>query len=158
MIYSYDVKVLRALKAAQYSDQFYVYVDTSSGEFYHLKSTKQKDVDSVLNRSSVSKVRNKKGFLSSSLSNLVEEKCLQKPTMGDIYQVTYHGWQLPSAIRSERIKLVLTHVAFPSLVALITTILTLLFSSWVSNVVSINQNADGRTEQTTDYTDQQLKN
>ena len=156
MIYSYDVKVLKALKAAQYSEQFYVYVNTESGECYHLKSTSHEDIDSVLGRQSVSIVKNKKGFLSSSLSNLQKEGCVVKPMMGDIYQVTYNGWQLQAAIRSERRKLILTHVAFPSLVALITTILTLLISSWVGNVIHVDQNANSGTGQTAEYADQQL--
>lgn len=132
MIYPYDVKVLKALKTAQYSEQFYVYIDTVSGNFYHLKSLNREDVDSVLNYSSVTRVKNKKGFLSSSLSNLIEEKCVKKPAMGSMYQVTYDGWQLPAARRSERMKLILTHVAFPAFVALFTTVLTLVINSWLS--------------------------
>ena len=156
MIYPYDVKVLKALKAAQYSEQFYVYVDAESGECYHLKSKSYEEINSVSNNPSVSKIKNKKGFLSSSLSNLVEEKCLNKPLTGNIYQVTYIGWLLPSVRRAERRKLILTHVAFPSLVALITTILTLLVSSWLNNAIKINSQPDSSPSQATEYSDQQL--
>ena len=135
MIYPYDVKVLRALKSAQYSEQFYVYVDIVSGECYHLKNASQEDVEAALNNPSVSKIKNKNGFLRSSLSNLKTEGCVKQPAMADIYQVTYNGWQLPSTRRAERRKLILTHIAVPSFVALITTILTLLISSWLSNVI-----------------------
>ena len=137
MIYSYDVKVLRALKAAQYSEQFYVYVDAESGECFHLKSVTREDVDSALRHQSVSKIKNKKGFLSSSLSNLQREQCIEKPAMANIYQVTYNGWQLPSARRAERRKLILTHVVFPALVALVTTVITLLVSSVLSKYFKI---------------------
>lgn len=137
MIYSYDVKVLRALKAAQYSEQFYVYVDSESGECYHLKRASPEDVDYALRHQSVSKIKNKKGFLGSSLSNLQKEQCVKKPAMADIYQVTYNGWQLPSARRAERRKLILTHVAFPAFVALVTTVITLLVNYVLSKYFKI---------------------
>lgn len=156
MIYSYDVKVLRALKAAQYSEQFYVYVNTESGDCYHLNSLSREAVEFALSHQSVSKIKNRKGFLSSSLDNLQKESCIDKPAMGDLYQVTYDGWQLPSAKRAERRKLIVTHVAFPSLVALITTILTLLIGSWLNNIIQVNNYSDGRTSQSAEYANQQL--
>mgnify|MGYP007101912449 CR=1 FL=1 len=137
MIYSYDVKVLRALKAAQYSEQFYVYVDTELGDCYHLNSLTHEAVENASSHQSVSKIKNRKGFLSSSLVNLQKENCIDKPAMGDLYQVTYNGWQLPSARRAERRKLILTHVAFPALVALLTTVITLLVTALLGKYFKI---------------------
>ena len=133
MLYCYDKKVIKALKAAQYTDAAYVYIDPLSMECYHLADISHKDIESVMGYPSVSKIKIPPAFLYSSLKNLEQDGYIRKPLSKDIYQVTYNGWFAASVRRSEILKLIMTHVVFPSAVALVTTILTLLINSWLGN-------------------------
>lgn len=67
--------------------------------------------------------------LVASLNRMVGLGLLKRPAYASIYQVTYDGWNARQIRVRELFRAVVTHVLFPSLVALITTLLTLSLKS-----------------------------
>ncbi|MGI6721093.1 MAG: hypothetical protein ACOX4I_00830 [Anaerovoracaceae bacterium] len=57
------------------------------------------------------------------LNSLIEKGLLRRSPVSGVYQVTHDGWNNYYLRRIEVLKLVVTHVAFPSLVAFVTTVI-----------------------------------
>lgn len=128
MLYSYDVKILSALKKAQQSESDYVFLDLDTSRCWHCSGYYMSDVESAIRHDPDSHFKVRRGSEKPSLDHLIEQGCVAR-TAGSVYQVTHHGWFNRSVRAKEVLKLIVTHVVFPSAVAFITTLITLWISS-----------------------------
>lgn len=127
MIYKTDRKILKAAKEAQQTLDGYFVIDPEKLFVYHSKSYYIEQVNEAKEGNPIRKLRIDSRYYQEAINNLAAEGLIKKYTR-DTYQVTYQGWHNQAVRREERFKLMLTHVAFPSVVALITTLITLLLS------------------------------
>lgn len=116
-------RIIKAGKEAQSDYQCYFYVDPDSLAVYHLPNWDSQTVSKALSQAPHSSLKIKKTALKPSIGFLIDEGLLKKAPGGSSYQVTYRGWHHNSVHAREVSKLLLTHVAFPSFVALLTTVL-----------------------------------
>ena len=107
-----DKKVLKLMKEVQNSEFCYVAIDFRS-------------VQNAFSNTIGETIKYSVASLHASLNYLQDNQFIVKPNSGPVYQVTHIGWYQGFIRRSEVLHMLLTHVAFPSLVAFITTLLTL---------------------------------
>ncbi len=120
-----DRKVLSALKKAQSSESAYVAIDYINGYAYHSTSEDHRSVEAAFSTSYRIKLKRSKSELVFALNYMCNHGLLEHVNSGPVYQVTSEGWRNPHMVRMETLNSIVTHVVFPSLVALITTLLTL---------------------------------
>lgn len=127
-IYKTDRKILRIVKKAQGSLGKYVYIDVFNPCIYHLEGSDIENRNRAFAENPFSKLKFDTDTIHLSIQNLMDADLLNSFSSG-IYQVTYHGWNYRAVRRSEIVNKLVTHILFPSLVAFITTLITLLISS-----------------------------
>lgn len=123
-LYGPDVKLLCRLKRAQ--EDLNAFVLLSEGSVRPCPGFYASDVDRALQSSRKPlRLRIPPAFLDASLSRLLGLGLLEKPSSGPVYRVTYDGWFARRVRVREILRLIVTHVLFPSLVAFLTTLFTL---------------------------------
>lgn len=130
ILYRNDIRMLRVMKRAQSSLNRYVLLH--DGAFYPVATlTHFSAEDAISMPERAVKIPISKPLHPYILNRLIELGLINKPVMADIYQVTYDGWEAHQVRRQEVFHTIVTHFMFPSLVALITTLLTL----WIQKIV-----------------------
>lgn len=128
ILYRTDTRLLCAMKRAQGTLNGYVLltdIDVRYCPGYYIA-----DVNRALEAPQrVSRLKGSPAEVHAALKRLTELGCLAHPTSAPVYQVTYDGWNARAVRRHEVCKAIVTHVVFPSLVALVTTLLTLSLKS-----------------------------
>ena len=124
VLYDPDVKLLCRMKRAQGELEDYVLLSEGSARpcpgFYAA------DVDRALQSSRKPlRLRLSPAFLDASLSRMLSLGLLERPSSAPVYRVTYEGWFAQRVRVREVLRLIVTHVLFPSLVAFLTTLFTL---------------------------------
>lgn len=147
MLYPPDIKLLTRLKTAQCSPTHYVVIDYDhlmafpATGFYHI------DVETAIGSGNGISLNISHAELEVSLAYLLKEGCIEKPSSGPVYHVTHSGWYNRYARRRECLRMFLTHILFPMLVAAVTTIFTLWLSDKIENRYS-NKRPSYSTEDT----------
>lgn len=128
-----DHKLLNACKHAQMREDKYVFVYPTSNKvsLYHLDSFYHEHVDAALNHDPDITIRIPDYTSRPTLNSLVSNGLLNRVASGDIYQVTHLGWYNNRLEFSTWLKLVITNVLFPAIVAFITTVLTLFLNGFI---------------------------
>ncbi len=120
-----DKKLLESMKKAQESECDYVLL-LDDQTLVHCSGFYSTNVNDALR----SPHRFSAGFdsgalLDRSLQYLIDAGLVaHAPASASVYQVTHLGWYNKTIHRTEICNMILTHVAFPSLVALLTTLVT----------------------------------
>lgn len=127
-MYKYDKRVLKHCKSVQKSIDKYVLICTENATLQHCDGPYTTDTDKASLTEPVFKLGIPAIYCEPALKHLIETGCIKRMHAGDVYQVTYTGWFSRELRRSELANKIMTHFLFPSLVAFITTILTLLLS------------------------------
>ena len=89
-------------------------------------------------RNKAYKIRLPQTSIQPTLNHLIKEGYVKRIGLSASYQLTHTGWNVTSAIRHDFLMLVVTHFAFPSLVAFLTTMITNHFTeivSWLSKLL-----------------------
>ena len=124
VLYSTDTKLLCSMKHAQGTLSGYVLVTDS--DVRYCPGCYMADVNRALDSPQNTRaLKLSKAEVRASLDRMVELELLIHPASAPVYQVTYDGWNARQVHIREICKAVVTHVLFPSLVAFITTLLTL---------------------------------
>lgn len=129
ILVSSDLRVLFTLIKAQSSVANYVYVDSENMRAYHMARLEHSCQEEALESNRYLVFNCKPEELEDSLVYLQECGLIARKAFGCIYQVTRIGWRNKAARDREVIDAILTHFAFPSLVALVTTLLTLFIAA-----------------------------
>lgn len=124
-----DLDVLSTLIKAQSSTSSFVYVDFEKLRAYGMNSCNHISQEEAISSNKYSSFRCKPNELIDSLSYLQEYELVSQKIHGSVYQVTRTGWRNKASRDHEIMNAILTHFAFPSLVALVTTLLTLFIAS-----------------------------
>lgn len=125
MLYPPDVKLIQVLKKAQIYPNYYVAINFDTKQAYTIQWPDHTGVENAFKCSEGIPIRLSDADLEVSLTYLMDQGYIKKPSSGPVYQVTRSGWYDRYVRRREIISLIVTHVLFPSIVALITTLLTL---------------------------------
>ncbi len=120
-----DKKVLKLMKEVQNSEFCYVAIDFRNMKMHRSISDTSSSVQNAFSNTIGETIKYSVASLHASLNYLQDNQFIVKPNSGPVYQVTHIGWYQGFIRRSEVLHMLLTHVAFPSLVAFITTLLTL---------------------------------
>lgn len=120
-----ETRILSALKKAQSSLNSYVLVDLDGQKAYCCSECSHTAANAALEKEAGIKIKASSAEIEAALSFFREEGFLKRPAFARIYQVTYDGWRNRSLRRHEILTTVVTHFLFPSLVAFVTTIVTL---------------------------------
>lgn len=126
MLFPPDIRLLKTLKKVQGLPTYYVAINTATKQAYMITGCTLADVTNAFNASEGVPIKLSDAELAISLDYLKDQGCIIKPANAPVYQVTHSGWYNGYVRRKEALSLVLTHVLFPSAVAFITTIITLL--------------------------------
>ena len=126
-IYKTDRKILKAAKKAQIDIRKYFYIDPETLLFYHYDDYGVESMHNDLPAPS-SRAKVNQSIFNEALKNLMKNGLIRHAPGGPCYQVTYPGWNFREELRAENISKLLTHVAFPSVVAFITSLVTILLS------------------------------
>ena len=129
MLYPPDIKLLKTLKKAQSVPNYYVAINTHTMQAYTTTGYYTDDVDTAFKGTDGVPIKLSEADLEVSLQYLLKHEFITKPSSGSVYQVTRSGWYNRYVRRREILSLILTHVLFPSVVAFITTIITLIIST-----------------------------
>lgn len=124
-IYKTDRRILKAAKEAQADPDGWFVIDPETMLIYRSSGYYMKDVRLAKEGTAVSRLKIDPRFFWDAMDNLKSSGLIATPG-GEAFQVTYHGWNYHVVRREEIVSRLLTHVAFPSLVAFITTLVTLL--------------------------------
>ena len=124
-LYPPDIKLLKTLKEAQGIPTYYVVIDENSMQAFQCTSYHHSDVETAINGGQGIPIRLSRADLEISLQYLLENKYITRPAMAPVFQVLRPGWYNRYVRRREIIQAIVTHIVFPSIVALITTLLTL---------------------------------
>lgn len=124
VLYDPDVRLLCRMKRVQGELNDFVLI--SEGSARSCPGFYAADVDRAMKSSRKPlRLRLSPAFLDASLSRMLSLGLLERPTAAPVYRVTYEGWFVRQVRVREILRLIVTHVLFPSLVAFITTLLTL---------------------------------
>lgn len=133
-LYPFDRKLLALLKKVQVHEGAYVVLLTDNTCFQLSKLDPAcEDVDCETHTHYPLPAPLFSTTLQNSLNILIEEGLIKRAIMGEFYQVTARGWRNLNIQKHELLKAIVTHVAFPSLVAFITALLTLTKYLWLNN-------------------------
>lgn len=128
ILYPPDIKLLKTLKDAQAIPTYYVVIDVESLQAFQATGYYHTDVQTAVRGGAGVPIRLSRADLEISLGYLVENGYVSKPASAPVYQVMRPGWYSRYVRRSEMLRLILTHILFPSAVAFITTLITLLLN------------------------------
>ena len=120
-----DRLLLHKLKSVQGEEYNYIVIDLDQKITCRCFGQQQKDVEKAYASDLWEKLPKNKLATSSSLDYLISIGMVKKVNSGPVYKVTPQGWRNSSVREHEIVVAVITHVLFPSLVAFVTTLLTL---------------------------------
>lgn len=120
-----DRRLLRKLKYAQSFENYYVVIDVETMKAYSASGYYQVDAENAVATGKGIALGVSLALLDASIDYLRELGLLDY-IAGPVYQVTHIGWYHPYIRRRELLHNVVTHVLFPSVVAFITALLTIL--------------------------------
>ena len=125
-MYPTDKQRLRLLIKAQKREDQYV-VLSADHLVYHSDTFSSDSVDKAM-VSDPYIARIPEDSFEPALRSLQNNEYVQRIGSSPFFQVTHRGWNVLSAMRNDWIRLILTHVVFPSIVAFVTTLITLLIN------------------------------
>lgn len=126
-LFKSDIRILEALKTVQESETCYAIVDFEQKRAYHTTSYYHDAVERAISTNNYVVIRSGEENIAASLLYLAKHGFVVH-IGGPVYQVTHKGWFSKELRRRKIVHSLINHVLFPSLVALITTLLTLLIS------------------------------
>lgn len=130
ILYSTDIALLSKMKKAQVSLDGYTLVTNTDVRFCTGFSTE--DVNRAIgNPQHLTKHNLSSAELYASLDRMVALGLVKKFGNSPTRQVTYDGWNARQVRNREIIKMIVTHIVFPSAVAFFTTLFTL----WVQGIL-----------------------
>lgn len=137
VLYSTDITLLGAMKRSQGSLTGYVLVTDT--DVRYCPGCYMVDVTRALDSpQSVHVLKWSPAEVQASLGRMQSLGLLLRPSSAPVFQVTYDGWNARQVRFREIGKAIVTHVVFPSLVALVTTLLTLTLKSCSNRSPEIN--------------------
>lgn len=126
-LFKSDIRILETLKKVQKSEECYVYVDIPNKRAYFSTSYYHDAVINAVSTNDYVSIESHNESISASLRYLEKHGLIS--TIGpSVYQVTHLGWFNKEVMRRELIHSLITHILFPSIVALVTTLLALFFT------------------------------
>ena len=117
--------LLTAIKNVQTSLSSYVYIDIYSQRVYPISTINIEETNRVIESDIFSSYKVKSCDLKETMQYLIDNNLVSKTRVPYIYQLKYIGKENSYLRMRDLLSAIITHIIFPSLVAFITTLITL---------------------------------
>lgn len=121
--------LLKSIKKVQTSLNDYVYIDYLSQRIYPVSNISIELDRKAIENNIYSTFKVQPSNFHGTMQYLIDNNLVKKSGASYHYQLSYLGRENSYLTRCEIMRAILTHIVFPSVVAFITTIITLFFTS-----------------------------